>query len=69
MHWSLRVLRVPNSTELIILDHFNVGKQCDLNIVSNNESEELNEEVQHLWKSLTEPFKQPEHSKEEDLPF
>ncbi len=61
---SLRVLKVPNSTELVIMDHITLGKQCGFNIVSNNEGEELNEKVQCLWKSLTDPIKQLEHSED-----
>lgn len=62
---SLRTLKVPNSTELVIMDHDTLGKQYDFNIVANNEAEELNEEVQHLWKSLTDPIEQPEHSEDD----
>lgn len=52
----LRVLKVPNSAELIIMDHFTIGKQCDFSIFCNNGSEQLNEDVLHLWVSLTEPY-------------
>ena len=54
-----------NSTELVIMDHDTLGKQYDFNIVANNESEELDEEVQYLWKSLTDPIEQPEHSEDD----
>ena len=61
---SLRVLKVPNSTELIIMDHFTIGKQCDFSIVCNNENEQLDEDVLRLWKSLTEPFSWTDQNEE-----
>lgn len=61
---SLRVLKVPNSTELVIMDHFTLGKQGDFSVVSNNENEELSKEVLHLWESVTEPFVDTEHNDE-----
>ena len=61
---SLRVLKVPNSTELVIMDHYTIGKQCDFRIVCNNESAQLNQEVLHLWESLTEPYSFIDHNEE-----
>lgn len=61
---SLRILKVPNSTELVIMDHFTIGKQCDFSIVCNNENEQLDEDVLRLWKSLTEPFSWTDQNEE-----
>lgn len=49
---GLMTLKVPNTTELVILDHFTIGKQYDLSIVSNKENEELDNEVLSFWKSI-----------------
>ena len=46
---NLRVLRVPNSKEIFINDQFYMGKEGDFNIISNNENEELSEDIIHLW--------------------
>ena len=61
---SLRVLKVPNSTELVIMDHFAIGKQYDFRIVCKDESAQLNQDVLHFWESLTEPYSLIDHNEE-----
>lgn len=60
---SLRLLRVPNKT-IVIYDHFEIGKEGDFTIESND-GKSLNEEIAKLWESVT--ASPPSEPKDEEL--